>query len=90
MGYSARLALALFLSPVALQAQSYIVDVNGGPGHHYTDLPEAVAAVPDGAVLWVRPGDYSRFTLAKKGLKILSPDRLNVLPPIGWTSIPLY
>ena len=58
-----------------LAAQTFIVDQNGGPGVHYQDLPRAVAAVPDGAVLRVRAGNYSTFVLANKGLSILGDAR---------------
>lgn len=53
-------------------AQTFIVDVNGGPGTHYKDLAKAVAAVPSGAVLRVRAGDYpSDFAFANKSLSII-------------------
>ncbi|MBM4060674.1 MAG: hypothetical protein FJ265_06215 [Planctomycetes bacterium] len=54
-----------------LHAQTYVVDAANGPGAHFVDLPPAVAAVPDGATLDVRPGTYSSFTVVGKGLKIL-------------------
>ncbi|MCA9205516.1 MAG: hypothetical protein KDA59_20830 [Planctomycetales bacterium] len=64
------LASALILCPLA-SAQTYVVDAQGGPGSSFTDLPAAVAAVPDGAVLLVRAGNYSSFTIQQKGLTVL-------------------
>ncbi|MEM7201191.1 MAG: hypothetical protein AAF628_13035 [Planctomycetota bacterium] len=58
------------LTPV-LDAQVLVVDAAGGPGAQFTDLPAAVAAAPAGATLVVRPGLYSQFVLAGKGLTIL-------------------
>jgi hypothetical protein len=55
-----------------LQAQTYVVDAQNGPGAHYTSLPAAIAAVPDGAVLLVRPGGYQPATVDAKGLSILA------------------
>jgi hypothetical protein len=52
-------------------AQTFVVDANGGPGSHFTSLPAAVAAVPDGAVLIVRSGVYQSFVLVGRGLTIL-------------------
>lgn len=72
-------ALASFLA-AALSGQVYIVDAAGGAGSHFTDLPQAVAAVPDGATLRVRPGDYHAFTLTGKGLAIVGDDSVNIMP----------
>jgi hypothetical protein len=55
----------------AASAQVFVVDAGNGPGTHYTDLPPAVAAVPDGATLRVRAGSYSPFTLQNKGLRVV-------------------
>lgn len=60
-----------FLITASAASQTFIVDAANGPGAHYTDLPAAVAAVPDGAVLLVRPGHYTGFAVAGKGLSIL-------------------
>ncbi len=63
---------AVTLAGAALApAQTFIVDAAGGPGSHFTDLPAAIAAVPDGAVLDVRQGGYSAFTIANKSLSIV-------------------
>ena len=40
---------------LALPAQTFIVDAASGPGTNFTDLPPAIAAVPDGAIPLVRP-----------------------------------
>ncbi len=63
--------VAPFFCLAALTAQTFVVDANGGAGSHYTSLPTAVAAVPDGAVLIVRPGNYQAFSMSGKGLSIL-------------------
>lgn len=52
-------------------AQTFVVDAANGPGTNFTDLPTAVATVPNGAVLDVRPGTYLGFSMAGKGLTIL-------------------
>ncbi len=50
---------AVLTAPTSgLAAQAYVVDVNGGAGANFTSITAAVAAVPDGAILRVRPGDY--------------------------------
>ena len=72
-------ALAPFLA-AALCGQVYLVDAAGGAGSHFIDLPQAVAAVPDGATLRVRPGDYHAFTLTGKGLAIVGDDAVNIRP----------
>ena len=43
-----------------------------------TDLPAAVASVPDGAVLLVRAGTYSSFTITAKGLTVLAEPATDV------------
>ena len=65
------LAWALFATVAAVPAQVFIVDEQGGSGSHFTDLPAAVAAVPDGATLRVRPGSYSPFAVSGKGLRVV-------------------
>lgn len=57
-----RIASLLVCLLPALRAQSFTV---GGTGADYPDLPAAVAAVPPGAVLTVRPGKYRGFTTSK-------------------------
>lgn len=65
--------LLAFLLPLAsaLVAQTYVVDAANGPGSQFTDLPTAVAAVPDGATLLVRPGAYGPIDLNGKGMTIV-------------------
>ena len=49
--------ILLLLASSAL-AQTYVVAAGGGG--QFTDLPAAVAAVPSGATLHVKPGSGSR------------------------------
>src|SRR5262249_13509994 len=63
-------SLALLSTSLAV-AQTFVVDASNGPGTNFTDVAAAVAAVPDGATLLVRPGSYASFTLNGKGLTIL-------------------
>lgn len=60
----------VLLLPV-LSAQTFVVDAANGPGTNFTSLPAAVAAVPDGATLLVRPGAYAGFALQGRGLTVL-------------------
>ena len=66
---------AALLAAAVTPAQVFVVDDDGGPGVDYTDLPAAIAAVPSGSVLRVRPGDYTHFALAGKSLTIVGDDR---------------
>lgn len=63
-------ALASLALCAALSGQTYIVDANNGPGTSFTSIAAAVAAVPDGATLLVRPGSYQAFLVHQKGLSI--------------------
>jgi hypothetical protein len=65
-----RLAVLTALAATAL-SQTFVVDASNGPGTDYTDLPSAIAAVPDGATLVVRAGSYSAAYVSLKGLTIL-------------------
>lgn len=56
----------------ALSAQTFVVDAAGGPGSNFTDIAAAVAAVPDGATLLVRPGSHGGFAIAGKGIALLA------------------
>ena len=71
------LLLALLLAATA-PTQIFIVDATNGAGAHFTDLPAAVAATPDGATLRVKPGSYSPFTVTNKGLKIIGEGRVTI------------
>ena len=57
------LALACLAFP--LQASTWIVDVNSGPGTNFTQISAAVAAAAPGDTLLVRPGQYANFVLDK-------------------------
>ena len=81
--------LALLAGTTRTSAQTFIVDQIGGPGSHFTDLPPAVVAVPDGATLRVRPGTYSPFSVVGKGLSIVGDQRATVVVDgtLGVTSL---
>ncbi|MCA8952187.1 MAG: hypothetical protein KDE27_21940 [Planctomycetes bacterium] len=66
-----QLALTLALGASCASAQTFIVDVNNGPGTQFTEIVDAVAAVPDGAVLEVRAGQYLPFLIDDKSLSLL-------------------
>jgi hypothetical protein len=51
-------------------ATTYVVDVNGGAGVDFTDIPPAIAAASAGDIILVHPGSYSSFTLST-GLSIV-------------------
>jgi hypothetical protein len=69
-----------------LGAQTLVVDAQNGPGTHFTDLPAAIAAAPSGAVLHVRPGTYSPFTIAQKSLTVIGhPDANGTRPSVATT-----
>ncbi|HEX6811004.1 MAG TPA: hypothetical protein VF384_05205 [Planctomycetota bacterium] len=79
-------SLAALCLALAVPAQTFLVDAASGPGTNFTDLPPAIAAVPDGAILLVRPGSYGPIALNGKGLSILATAPGVVLAP-GGTSI---
>jgi len=64
------LALAVFAS--AVTAQTFVVDIAGGPGANFTNLQTAIDTVPDGAVLLIRPGNYPYVQITGKGLSLLA------------------
>jgi hypothetical protein len=68
----------LFVLGLPLVAQTYVVDAANGPGAAFTDLPAAVAAVPDGATLIVRTGYYHPFSIIGKGLTIIGETNVDV------------
>ncbi|HEU4420161.1 MAG TPA: hypothetical protein VFT55_14595 [Planctomycetota bacterium] len=87
----ARTLVSVLALAVAAATQTFIVDAASGPGTHFTDIPPAVAAVPDGAVLRVRAGTYNEFTIDGKSLAVLGetgaqvtcltgPTVMNLLP----------
>lgn len=63
------------LCSVALPAQTFTV---GGSGAAYPDIGTAVAAVPSGAVLDVRPGIYAPFTIDGKSITVLGGPGVDV------------
>ncbi|MCA8976067.1 MAG: hypothetical protein KDC98_15195 [Planctomycetes bacterium] len=68
--------LAVVSSSIAVlasvtMAQTYIVDVNNGPGTNFTSIAAAVAQVPNGSVLDVRAGDYPGFAITGKSLTVM-------------------
>ena len=67
----------------ASAAQTFVVDAAGGPGSSFTDLPAAIAAVPDGAVLLVRPGTYTAFEIVGKGVSVLGGPGAVIAPNVG-------
>jgi hypothetical protein len=72
--------LLLPLLAVGAVAQTFVVDEANGPGANFTDLPAAVLAVPNGAVLLVRPGTYQSPTLGARSLTLLGEPGANLLP----------
>jgi hypothetical protein len=64
------LAAVCSFAPVGA-AQTFVVDAANGVGTHFTTIAAAVAAVPDGATVLVRPGQYAGFHVQAKGLTLL-------------------
>jgi hypothetical protein len=75
-------AVGLVLLAAAASAQTFVVDAGNGPGTNFTDLPTAVAAVPDGATLEVRPGSYGGFTLVGRGITILGGPGVDIVDAV--------
>ena len=48
----------------------FVVDASGGAGSHFKDLPKAVASVPSGSFLYIRPGNYRPFHVSLKALHL--------------------
>lgn len=65
------LIVVALLGVVAAQGATYVVDRLGGPGTHFTEITTAVAAVPSGSTLLVRPGAYAPVLIDGKGIVIL-------------------
>lgn len=63
--------LAFTVSLATAPAQTFVVDAQNGPGANFTTITAAIAAVPSGATLLVRPGTYPAFILAGKAMTIL-------------------
>ena len=73
-----RSAISGLLACGMAAAQTFVVDVGGGAGASFTDLPTAIAAVPDGSLLLVRPGAYANFTIVDKTLTIVADPGVTV------------
>jgi hypothetical protein len=72
--------LGFVLGSVLVQS-TWIVDDDGGPNVHCTDLPAAVAAAADGDALLVRAGSYTHFQLSGKGLSFIGEPAVRVDKP---------
>jgi hypothetical protein len=64
--------LSGLLLAAVCSSQTFVVDASNGSGASYTTISQAVAAVPDGAVVVVRAGNYAGFSIQGKGLKVLA------------------
>jgi hypothetical protein len=83
-----RLFFVVAACNAVLAAQSFVVDVNGGPGANFTSLTAAVAAVPDGSILRVRAGDYvESVVVAAKGLTISGDTGAAIVAPAGMPAL---
>lgn len=69
---------ALLLGSASCFAQTYVVDAQNGPGANFVEISQAVATVPDGAVLVVRPGAYQGFAITAKSIAILGGGAVTV------------
>jgi hypothetical protein len=66
------LVVSLVLVSGTAAQQMFVVGPSGGPGVQFTQINTAVAAVPDGSVLLVQPGNYAAVVIAAKGVTILA------------------
>jgi hypothetical protein len=62
---------------------TWIVDVNGGPGVHFTDIQPALDAAVDGDLVLVHPGNYSDFTLTESLSIVGLPGGFGARVPVG-------
>lgn len=84
-----RVIVAAMISAVPaalLHAQTFVVDASGAAGSHFTSIAAAVAAVPGGAVLDVRPGTYGRFTITGRSLTVVGGAGVRVYD-FGWPTV---
>ena len=83
---SMRKGIAVFsatcLALANVSSQTFVVDEANGPGAHFVSIAGAIASVPDGAVLLVRPGIYTGFTISGKGLSVLGEAGVGVTGPV--------
>ena len=75
------LGLAPLLVAAPAWAGTWVVDDDGGPGVHFTDIPPAIAAASTGDLIVVRAGQYSAFTL-DKAIVIRGETGVNVAPDV--------
>lgn len=82
MQRSVLLALAAvgLLAAPAFTQRTWIVDAAGGPGHHFKDLPPALAAASDGDTILVRRGVYQGGATGK-ALTILGSPGVSLRTP---------
>ena len=73
-----RIFYAALILAASAATQTFVVDVNTGPGTNFTAIAAAIAAVPDGAVLEVRPGVYQPFLIQGKSLAVLGTTGVTV------------
>ena len=67
-----RLALLLALAATPVAQTTWVVDINGGPGSHFTTVGAALAVVVDGDTVLVRTGSYVEFGLrTDKGIRLV-------------------
>ena len=71
------------LLAVAANAQTFVVDVNNGPGTDFTTMHSATATVPSGSVLLVRAGAYDGFTIDGKSMRVLAQPGVLLQPSQG-------
>jgi len=66
-------------------SQTFVVDAAGGPGSQFTQIAAALAAVPDGATLLVRPGAYQGFSISAQGVSILGESPVTITGVVSLT-----
>jgi hypothetical protein len=75
------LAVTCLLASRADAQRTWIVDASGGAGHHFTDLPPALAAANHGDKIIVRPGSY-RGATTDRGVTVVGENaRLTLTLP---------
>ncbi|MCR9244003.1 MAG: hypothetical protein NXI31_03155 [bacterium] len=84
-----RLLSILTLTGLQLSAQTYVVDAANGPGTNFLEIATAIAAVPDGSTLVVRPGNYLDFTIDGMGITILA-DNATLPSSNGFGAVQIY
>ena len=66
-----QLASVLWIGLALARGQTFVVDINSGSGAQFSEIQAAVAAVPSGSTLIVRPGAYQPVVIDGKGVVIL-------------------